>query len=116
MDEFESGSEFGSGLEGSIDALQPRLQALAIHREEDVVESESATQDDPDKTVTEITPPALHAGSMSPRRRQWGTERSPSSPSLSPLRTRLPRRRIGKNKGVVAGFDSGRSFYDYLFL
>ncbi|PPQ70958.1 hypothetical protein CVT24_009958 [Panaeolus cyanescens] len=116
VDEFESGSEFGSGLDGSIDALQPRLQALAIHREEPEVEDSHSNQDDPDKTITEIQPSVVNTGSMSPRRRQWTTGRSPSSPSLSPVRTRLPRRRMGKKQRIVVGFDSGRSFYEYLFM
>ncbi|CAA7261767.1 unnamed protein product [Cyclocybe aegerita] len=125
-DEFDSGSELGSVLGASVDALEPQLRTLFLHSEAANPASieESTTlpnhpieeaEDDPDQMMTEIRPNALY-GAASPRRREWASARSPSSPSRSPVRPRPPRRRAGAKKRAVIGLQNGRSFYDYLFL
>lgn len=124
LDDFESGSEFGSALDSSVEVLQPRLQALSLEQptetptapvESQLVPAADEAEADPDKTITEICAP-LH-GNPSPRRRDWsGTARSASSPSRSPARTRARRRRGGgKKRSMVIGLQSGMTFYEYLF-
>jgi len=124
-EDFESGSEFGSGLEGSIDLLQPRLQGLSLDPSalpstipESQVFSEvhataATTEDDPDRTVTSIRGHLQQ--SSSPRRRDWVSARSASSPSRSPARVRRAKRRAGAKKRVAVGNSGSRSFYEYLF-
>ncbi|KAJ3505798.1 hypothetical protein NLJ89_g7227 [Agrocybe chaxingu] len=92
-DEFDSGSELGSMLSASVDALEPQSQTDSLHSEAanaaSLVESTTLqnrlveeAEDDLDRTVTEIRPNALY-GAASPRRREWASARSPSSPSRS---------------------------------
>ncbi|KAF8160661.1 hypothetical protein B0H34DRAFT_795549 [Crassisporium funariophilum] len=120
-DEFESGSEFDSGLGASIDALQPRLEALSLSSplpEQPLALEEAASAQvdgDPDRTLTEIQSHPLQSAA-SPRRRERMSARSPSSLSRSPARTRPPRRRVRASKRSIVGLQSGRSFYEYLFL
>ncbi|KAF8902894.1 hypothetical protein CPB84DRAFT_1775131 [Gymnopilus junonius] len=126
-DEFDSGSEFGTGLEASVDILQPRLEALSLQSSPpaaSILESQTLptgspfeVHSDPDATVTEIRPHRL-IGSSSPRRRDWtSSARSPSSPSRSPVRTRPSRRRLaGKKRTIVVGVQGKKTFYEYLFM
>jgi len=124
-DEFESSSEFG--LEESVDVLQPRLENLSIDSpgipaaipESQVLPGVPApttttTDNSPDRTLTSIRPYPLQSDSA--RRREWPSARSASSPSRSPARERQRRRRTGTKKRVVVGMQSGRSFYEYLFM
>ena len=123
-DEFDSGSEFGSGLEMSVDILRPRLEALSLQPSPAVavLEPPSVPEQhwqDPDATVTEVRPGPHHLlGSSSPRRRDWTSSvRSPSSPSRSPVRTRPARRRLaGKRRANVIGAQGKKTFYEYLFM
>ncbi|KAF8973014.1 hypothetical protein BDZ97DRAFT_1778762 [Flammula alnicola] len=121
-DEFESGSEFGSALGASVDFLQTRLETLSLESPSApaILESQilpsTQREADPDNTLTEIRPHPLHGG-PSPRRRDWTSARSSSSPSRSPARARASRRRHnGKKRVLATGLQSGRSFYEYLFM
>lgn len=126
-DEFDSGSEFGSGLEASVDHLQPGLEALSLHSSPAsvaIIESQTLPIQpplevpvDPDTTMTEIRPHHL-MGSSSPRRRDWtSSARSPSSPSRSPVRTRPTRRRLAaKKRAMIIGIQGKKTFYEYLFV
>ncbi|KAF9556710.1 hypothetical protein CPC08DRAFT_743887 [Agrocybe pediades] len=93
LDDFESGSEFGTVPE------EPQ-------------EAEAGA--DPDRTLTEMQAPLQ--GIPSPRRRDWsGATRSASSPSRSPVRMRRRRRGGPKKRQMVIGLQSGLTFYEYLF-
>lgn len=117
----ESDSEVGSGIESSVDVLQPRLDRLsldspvnsnaAMHpitpQEHIVSEEQSQISSSP----VDISPPRR----PHPRRGEWTSARSTSSPSRSPVRMRRRRRRPGNTKRTIGLQDTKRSFYDYLF-
>jgi hypothetical protein len=117
--DLDSGSEIGSGLEESVDILQARLETLSVDPAlvqplvpSVLAEQPSRMDEDPDTTLQGIlrqTPPT-----DSPRRRRWAAARSPSSPSLSPVRLRR-RRRAAPKKRLALNFQTHKSFYDYLF-
>ena len=107
-EEFESGSEYGSVLGESMGALGPRMEGLSI--------AEQPEEGAGDTTVVEEGIAGLRITAQeTPRRRNWVSARSASSPSRSPARRRMPRRRRGAKKTHVVGAGSGQSFYEYLF-
>ncbi|KAF9528464.1 hypothetical protein CPB83DRAFT_311205 [Crepidotus variabilis] len=117
-EDFDSASEAESGMDASVDILQPQMQALAIAAPapapavQPIVNQTTNAEEDPDKTLTAIRPHALQINS--PRRRDWASGRSASSPSRSPGRARR-RRRAGQKKRVAFPNASTTSFYNYLF-
>ncbi|KAH9484991.1 hypothetical protein JR316_0001895 [Psilocybe cubensis] len=118
FDGFDSTSEFGSA---SIEFLHPRLEALSINdctRNQDLTHELPEQSIDADKTVTEIDPQVSQAIDPSRYTRdRLPSGRSPSSPSRSPARSRIPRRRArGKKRIMTVGIGSGRTFYEYLFM
>lgn len=117
LDADDLDSEIGSGLEESVDILQARLENLSVDPApvQPLVTSvpvltEQPSRMDPDTTLQSILHPFP---TDSPRRRKWAA-RSPSSPSLSPVRLRR-RRRAAPKKRVALNFQAHKSFYDYLF-
>lgn len=119
VDDLDSGSEIGSGLEESVDILQQRLETLSVDPApvqslvtSVLAEQPSRMDEYPDTTLQGILRHPLPTDS--PRRRRWAAARSPSSPSLSPVRLRR-RRRATPKKRVALNFQTHKSFYDYLF-
>ena len=110
-DDFESGSEFESTLSMNTNILNRDSRALVTP-----LSNPSTQPEDPDRTLTELRPHPLR-DSPSTRRREWTpAARSPSSPSLSPVRTRPPRHRLnGKKRIIRVGRPTRRSFYEYVF-
>lgn len=107
VDDFESGSEFES-----VDIPQ---FGVGVHPLVSPLPIASTQPEDPDRTLTQIRPHPLR-DSPSARHREWTSARSPSSPSRSPARMRPPRHRLNGKKRIVLGLQSGRSFYDYIFM
>ena len=124
---FESDFEVGSGIESSVDVLQPRLEKLSLDsrvnsnaathlitlQEHIVSEEQSQISTNPGDILPSAHP---HPPQSSTRRGEWTPARSTSSPSRSPVRMRRRRRRPGSHKRATIGLqDTKRSFYDYLF-
>ena len=111
VDDFESGSEF----ESADSLLHSGVEALSLVSPLPL--SDPLTQpehEDPDRTLTGIRTHPLRDNTPA-RRRDWASARSPSSPSLSPIRTRPRRHRLNRKKGIVIGLQDKRSFYEYIF-
>ena len=111
VDDFESGSEF----ESADSILHSGVEALSLVSPPSL--SNPLTQpklEEPERTLTEIRPHPLRDNPPASRR-DWTSTRSPSSPSLSPIRTRPRRHRLSGKKGVVIGLQAKRSFYEYIF-
>lgn len=118
--DLDSGSEIGSGLEGSVDILQARLESLTVGPAPEIQpmlstsvqcdEQPSRRDDSPNTTLPVLLPSLID----SPRSHRWTATRSPSSPSRSPMRLRR-RRRLASKKRIAIGSQGPKTFYDYLF-
>ena len=97
-DEEEPGDlDVDDELEGSVDVLQEQLEGLSL----------------PLAGAIPKRPLRMTDAVDSPWRRGCVGTRSPSSPSISPVRVRRRRRTLKKR--IAINHQANKSFYDYLF-
>jgi len=114
-EEFETSSEFESALGNSVEALGPALASVSLSGVPDTVQELEGATEGMDERIAQLR--SQHVNTT-PRRRDWASGRSPSSPSQSPVRRRavVMRKRRGAKRLAGLGFQPGKTLYEYAFL